>query len=202
LKSVCDEELDGGKKYSTWPLVPASHRSAIEARLTKFLEESGPLLELDNAQPIYDQNEQVKKQNKALLVGLRNQPVRRKGETFAEYYRSNADNYASFLIEGLALDRPQIKLDAWRRDPQKFPHFTAFVELYTYVPYDAQRNQNSRLDSNWLPDAEQLCFLVDVDAIVSSECGFMSRAFEALWQPRQKRIFTPEEFVAHVSRIH
>jgi hypothetical protein len=206
LKSVCDEELDGGDKDDSWPLVPSKHRIAIEAKVAKFLEESGPLPELDNARPIYDQNEQVKMENKALLLELRKKPTGPKDETFPEYYQSCIVEAASLFIHRpgalnqlqvklAPLDQPQVKFDAWKRDPTKFPHFTAFLGFFIYSLYDAERNQNSPLDRNWQADAEQLCFLVDVDVIVSSDLEFMRRAFEALWQPSQKRMFTPEEFV-------
>jgi hypothetical protein len=95
----------------------------------------------------------------------------------------------------MGLDRPRIKLSDWKRDPQKFPHFTDFVELYTYVHYDAQQNKNAKLDPNWLGDAEQLCFLEDADVIVSSDEKFMKRAFEEICKPRGKRMLTPEQFV-------
>jgi hypothetical protein len=206
VKSVCDEELDGGEKDSSWALVPSACRSDIEAKLSRFLEESGPLPELDKSRPIWQQNEGVKDDNKALRFDLRKKPTGQKDETFLEYYQSVVIEAASLLIHRprelpiklAALDQPQVKFDAWRRDPQKFPHFTAFVGFFIYSLYVAERNHNSPLDRNWLPDAEQLCFLQDVDVIVSSESdwGFMRRAFEALWQPSEKRMFTPEEFVA------
>ena len=65
-------------------------------------------------------------------------------------------------------------------DPRKFPHFTAFVGFFIYSLYDAEKKQNSLMDRNWPGDAERLCFLADVDAIVSSDRGFMKQAFEAL----------------------
>jgi hypothetical protein len=170
--------------------------------VNRFLEGSGPLSELDNARPIYDQIEQIKKQNKALRFKLRSEHTLRKGETFREYHQSLFVEAASLLIHRppelsiklAALDQPEAKFDAWKRDRAKFPHFTAFVGFLIYSLYDAERNQNSRLDRNWQGDTEQLCFLVDVDAMVSSDRGFMKQAFEALWQPSQKRLFTPEEF--------
>jgi len=207
-KSVCDEELDGAEKDSSWPLISAVYRSNIEAKITKFLEQSEPLPELVNARPIYDQNELIKKQNKATRFALRSKPTLQKGETFEEYHRSLFVEAASLLIHRpldqlpiplALLDQPEVKFDAWKRNPTKFPHFTAFVGFWIYSLYDAERNQNSALDRNWQSDAEQLCFLVDVDAMVSSERGFMKRAFEALWQPSQKRFFTPEEFVSFLS---
>jgi len=89
------------------------------------------------------------------------------------------------------LDHPEAKFEAWKRDPTKFPHFTAFVGFLIYSLYDAEKNRNAPLDGNWQPDAEQLCFLLDVDVIVSSETGFMKRAFDALWQPSDKRMLKP-----------
>ena len=99
------------------------------------------------------------------------------------------------------IDQPEAKFEAWKCDPTKFPHFTAFVGFLIYSLYDAEKNQNSPLDRNWQGDTEQLCFLVDVDAVVSYDLGFMKRAFEALWQPSEKRFFTPEEFVAFLSPL-
>jgi hypothetical protein len=67
-----------------------------------------------------------------------------------------------------ALDQPEAKVEAWKRGPAKFAHFTAFVGFWIYSLYDAEKNQNSPLDRNWQSDAEQLCLLVDVDAMVLS----------------------------------
>jgi hypothetical protein len=176
--SVCHDELSGGRKSKIWPLVSALDSFLAEDRITYVIETSGSSPELDKARQTIAQNEKIKKSNMELLVALRNKPVIRRNETFATYYQSSADGFASHVIK--TLKEPEIVREAWNNNPEKFPHFTAFVELLAYVHYDAQRNQNSSLDSNWLPDAEQLCFLVDVDAIVSPERGFMRRAFE-IW---------------------
>jgi len=195
MRSICDDELSGAVRDGNWPLLPPQVLGIVQAKLGGLIEEGKPLQELDEARPIYDIIWQKKQQSQTLLVGLRNRPATRKGETFAQYYQSEADLYASRAIQHMAVDLPDIKLKAWSQDPRKFRHFTDFVEVYTYVHYDAQRNQNSKLDSNWLGDAEQLCFLEDTDAIVSSDDKFMKRAFEELWRPRGKRMLTPEEFV-------
>jgi hypothetical protein len=195
LTSVCHDELNGVLKGSDGPLVAPEVRDGVQVKLNGLIEEGKPLQELDDARPIYDINWQKTQQSRAVLSGLRVKPVTGKAETFAQYYQSEAELYASRSIHHMALDLPDIKLKGWRRNPQKFPHFTDFVELYTCVHYDAQRNQNARLDTNWLGDAEQLCFLEDADVIVSSDETFMKRAFEELWKPRGKRMLTPEEFV-------
>jgi hypothetical protein len=76
------------------------------------------------------------------------------------------------------------------------------VNSLFYAECDAERNQNSPLDSNWFEDAQQLCFLLDVDALAPSDHGFMRRAFEALWHPCGKRTFTADEFVTQLPHIH
>lgn len=107
-----------------------------------------------------------------------------------------ADGYPLRLIhEVFSVDQPDAKALAWSLDPARFPHFTAFAELFAYGHYDAEQNQNSPLDWNWQSDAEQLCSLVDVDLIVSADQQFMRRAFDELWKPKGKHMLTAEEFV-------
>jgi hypothetical protein len=171
----------------------------VEAKISYCIQASKPFPNQDNAFQTIAENNETKKKNRAKLVERRSQPLTGKKETFANYYQSSADFYALKVIEFLG---QQGKLNAWILNPQEFPHFSALVEVLAYADYDAERNQNSPLDSNWFEDAQQLCFLLDVDAIVSSDRGFMRRAFEALWRPRGKRMFTPDEFVAELPNIH
>ena len=212
LKSVCDEELDESAKDRGWALVPSPYRSDVEAKATRFLEGSGPLPELISSRPIYDQIAQIKKQNIVTRFKLRSEQDLPEDVTFAQYHQANFFDAARLLIHRLRhpdqaqispalFDQPDATFDAWKRDCTKFPHFTAFVGFFIYSLYDAEKNQNSPLDRNWQGDAEQLCFLVDVDAMVSSDLRFMKEAFEALWQPSQKHFFTPEEFVAFLSQL-
>jgi hypothetical protein len=212
LKSVCDEELAESAQDRDWPLVPSPYRSNLEAKVTRFLEGSGPLPELISSRPIYDQIAQIKKQNIATRFKLRSEQGLPKEVTFSEYHRANFVDAARLLIHRLRhpdqvkipadlFDQPDATFDSWKRNPAKFPHFTAFVGFLIYSLYDAEKNQNSPLDRNWQGDAEQLCFLVDVDAMVSSDLRFMKEAFEALWQPSPKHFFTPEEFVAFLSQL-
>lgn len=192
--------MNGGQRESDWPLTPTRVRTSVEATITSCIARSKPFPNRDNAFQTIAENKETKKKNRAKLVERRSRPLTEKKETFADYYQSSADFYALKVIEFLG--QPQGKLNAWMLNPQEFPHFSAFVELFVYAEYDAERNQNSPLDSNWFEDAQRLCFLLDVDAIVSSDHGFMRRAFEALWHPRGKRMFTPEEFVTELSKIH
>ena len=193
INSVCDEELasderrmfdevlqthyKGSNTDDSWLLIPTSIRRNAEAMLTNRIEQGEPSAELDSWRSEWDENEKLKKENKALLSELRNRHTAQEGETFAEYFQSfDTDEAARRLIHRIGLVQPHAKFDAWRRDPKKFPHFAAYLEASIYSLYDADKNQNTKIDPNWQPDAEQLCFLLDVDAIISSDRGFMKRA--------------------------
>jgi hypothetical protein len=212
INSVCDEELATEEERmfdeivqsqyksagtsDTPLLVPSGVRRLTEEQLTKLFETPEPISELAKWRQEWDERERLKKENRDLLRDLRNKHTALKGETFVDYYKSLADEAARLLIyKRLALNQAQEKLDAWRSQPQLFPHFSAFLEVSIFSLYDADRNQNSKLDMNWQADAEQLCFLVDVDMIVSSDEKFMKRAFDSLWYPKGKQMLTPKEFV-------
>jgi len=120
LKPVCDEDLDESPRDRNWPLVPSSCRGDVEAKVTRFLEGSGPLPELINTQPIYYQIEQAKKENKALRFKLRTEHNLPKGVTFLQYHQANFVDAAWLLIHRprgsgqlqklAALDQPDEKV--------------------------------------------------------------------------------------------
>jgi len=143
----CDEELDESAKDHDWPLAPSSWRSGIEAKVARFLEGSGQLPELISSRPIYDQIAQIKKQNVSTRFKLRSQQDLPKEATFAEYHRANFVDAARLFIHRLRhpdqlqipadlFDQPDATFDSWKRNPAKFPHFTAFVGLWIYSFYD------------------------------------------------------------------
>src|SRR5207245_7718097 len=117
LKSVCDDELNGGQRESYWPLTPARLRTSVEATITCCIERSAPVPNQDNAIRTIAENKETKKKNRAKLVERRNQPLTGKKETFAEYYQSSADFYALKIIEFLG--QPQGKLNSWMLNSQE-----------------------------------------------------------------------------------
>jgi hypothetical protein len=54
------------------------------------------------------------------------------------------------------LGHPEAKFEARKRDPKKFPHFTAFGGFLIYSLYDAEKNRNAPLDGNWQPSDERM----------------------------------------------
>jgi hypothetical protein len=157
--SICEEEFEGGEKAGAWLLVPDLVRRNVEEKVTRCLKESRPISELENARPIYGQIQQTREQNWAAFVALRQQRLPqgqrdRPLEPFAQYYQLNAEEFAWRVIGQLpALDQPERKLDAWKRDPSQFPHFTAYVQLYAYAHYDPQLGIRMR---PWIGTAWQM----------------------------------------------
>ena len=104
--------------------MPANERSAVEARVTRFLEGSGPLPELISARPLYDQIEQIKKENKALRFKLQAEQDLPEDVTFAQYHRANYFDAAWLLIHRPrhsgqrqtlpTLGHPEAKFEAWK----------------------------------------------------------------------------------------
>jgi len=43
--------------------------------------------------------------------------------------------------------------------------------------------------------------LLHADALVSNESGFLRRAFDDLWRPRWKVIFTSQEFADFIRKL-
>jgi hypothetical protein len=98
LTSVCHDELSGGKKSKNWPLVSALDSFLTEDKITDVIETSGSFPELDKARQAIADIEKIKKTNRQLLVALRNKPVIQRNQTFAVYYKSNADQFAMHLL--------------------------------------------------------------------------------------------------------
>lgn len=91
--------------------------------------------------------------------------------------------------------------DMWARDPWRYPFYSAFVQGLVYTLYHAAEEHNAKIDRNSQADYEQLAFLTWADAVVSNDAKFFRQAFDALWKPRGKRIFTAQEFAEFATAI-
>lgn len=62
-------------------------------------------------------------------------------------------------------------------------------------------DQSSPIDVNAQPDLDLMTHLLSADALITNEKGFMRRAFDDLWRPRGKVLFTSEEFATFLRRL-
>jgi hypothetical protein len=89
----------------------------------------------------------------------------------------------------------------WRRSKGSYPYFTQFVENVVYQEVVLMTDHQLKADVNAQVDLDILTHLLRADIVVTNETGFMRRAFNDIWRPRGKVIFTSDEFSAHLRRM-
>jgi hypothetical protein len=60
---------------------------------------------------------------------------------------------------------------------------------------------NDKIDLNGQADLDLMTYLPHANTLVSNEAGFLHQAFEYLWRPRGKVIFTSQQFVDFIQKI-
>src|SRR5690606_34291791 len=90
--------------------------------------------------------------------------------------------------------KPNAVADRWSKAKIDYPYFTTFVINMLYIAYHAMTKSNSKIDLNAQADLNLMTHLLRADALVSNESGFLKEAFNDLWRPRGKLIFTSEQF--------
>ena len=91
--------------------------------------------------------------------------------------------------------------DQWALCPNRFPFYSAFVEGSLYAGYYALVEHNRPIDPNAQTDYELLAYLTWADLVVSDDQKFFRNAFEAIWEPRGKRLETSESFVVLTQQL-
>lgn len=86
-------------------------------------------------------------------------------------------------------------VNRWNRDRAQYRYFTQFVANIVHKEILFLEDQTVGIDRNAQPDLDLMTFLLDADAFVTNEKGFARRAFNDIWKPRGKLIFTSSEFV-------
>jgi hypothetical protein len=89
----------------------------------------------------------------------------------------------------------------WSQNPDRYPFYRSFAEGIAYFGYYSGVLHSEAIDANSQPDFEQLSFLNGADAIVSDDERFMKRAFDDLWKPRGKALYSSTEFISLIERL-
>lgn len=71
----------------------------------------------------------------------------------------------------------------------------------TYIGYYAATRPNDKIDLNAQADLDLMTHLLWADAVVSNETGFLRSAFDDLWRPKGKVIFTSTEFAKFIEKL-
>jgi len=70
-----------------------------------------------------------------------------------------------------------------------------------YIAHHAMTKSNDKIDLNAQADLDLMTHLLHANALVSNEAGFLHQAFEDLWRPRGKVIFTSQQFVDFIQKL-
>lgn len=100
-----------------------------------------------------------------------------------------------FLLLHLPCRRPSAVARKWSRTKSQYPYFTACIDNVLYSIAHAAAKPNARIDTNASADLDLMTHLLRADVLVSNEKGFLRSAFDDLWRPRGKVLFTSQEFV-------
>lgn len=108
---------------------------------------------------------------------------------------ASAKEYLPALIE--CVD-PWAVYCRWTKAKWSYPYFTYAVANLNYMAYYAMSMPNERIDENAQGDLDLMTHLMHADALVSNESGFLKSAFDEIWRPRGKVLFTSDKFCAYL----
>lgn len=90
--------------------------------------------------------------------------------------------------------RPHAVTDRWAKNMGYYPYFTTYVVNLLYVAHHAATKANAPIDINAQADLNLMTHLLFADVVVSNEQGFFKTAFDELWRPQGKIMWTTEQF--------
>ena len=121
---------------------------------------------------------------------------------FEEFLQRELDSSGRMFIKALVpCSNPKEVADRWSRDKSAYPYFTMFVTNMTYIGYYSATRSNDKIDLNAQADMDLMTHLLNADVLVSNETGFLRSAFDDLWRPRGKVMFTSEEFAEFTKKL-
>jgi len=122
-----------------------------------------------------------------------------KKEIFNEILYTELDIAGRNFIENhLSINNINV-YEKWKDSKSAYPYLTNFLILLLYSMFYVISEPNRKIDVNAVADITNLMFLTDTNIIVSNDQGFMKDAFEFLFSDRDRKYFSPEEFVNFIS---
>ena len=133
---------------------------------------------------------------------VRYQPKRHGVVRLDQYFEREVDVAGRKFLPALVKCKdPHAVADRWSRAKMQYPYFTVFIINMLYIAYHAMSKHNEKIDLNAQADLDLMTHLMHADALVSNEIGFLRQAFDDLWRPRGKVIYTSDEFVDLIRRF-
>lgn len=117
------------------------------------------------------------------------------------YINTNLEFAGKLFIPALVKSRNPVEVaNRWARSPDFYPYFTTFVKNMLYIAHHAATRPNA-IDLNAQADLDIMTHLLHADALVSNEKRFMRKAFDDLWRPKRKVLFTSPEFATFLLKL-
>jgi hypothetical protein len=105
-----------------------------------------------------------------------------------------------FIATLVKSKNPTEVANRWSRGPDAYPFFTTFVKNMLYIAHHAATRPDA-IDLNAQADLDVMTHLIHAEVLVSNETRFMRTAFEDLWRPRKKVLFTASEFAMFLTKL-
>lgn len=119
-----------------------------------------------------------------------------------DFFEREVDNAGrEFLPVLVKCKAPYAVVDRWSRAKDQYPYFTTFVTNMLYISHHAMTRVNDGIDRNAQADLDLMTHLLHADVLVSNEAGFLRTAFDDLWRPRGKVIFTSQQFADFIAKL-
>ncbi len=119
-------------------------------------------------------------------------------EVFEREVDFSGRRFISALIQA---KNPAAAAERWSQGKAQYPFFTSFVVNMMYMARHAMTRANEAIDLNAQADLDLMTHLLNADILVSNETGFLRTAFEDLWKPRRKVMFTSPQFAAFIEYL-
>lgn len=117
------------------------------------------------------------------------------------YVSANLEFGGKLFISAIIRSKnPREITSRWSRAPDAYPFFTRFVKNMLYIAHHAATRQHA-IDLNAQADMDVMTHLLHADVLVSNETRFMRTAFDDIWRPRRKVLFTAMEFASFLSKF-
>lgn len=152
------------------------------------------------------QRELSKRMREEVSRGLRAKPlqvVNKKNRSVSQKDRDDLVLHIGQNIIERHIDarNPRSVASQWARNLAGYPYFTQFAVNQVYKEIHFMTSHSAPIDLNAQADLDIMTHLLHADALVSNETGFMNTAFNDLWHPKGRVMFTTPRFVELLHKL-
>lgn len=213
LPLIWHEELVRGRgpKASIF-MSPQEHRNVLREFADLPMDGSWPLVA--ETQDARNRKKEKKLAQRRLSLEMREEVGRKLKERRIPPASALAESQSGFLRDEIRqfvgqemikrfvrTRNPSAVLSSWLRNPERYPYFTQFAVNVAFKEVHFMLQPSAPVDVNAQADLDIMTHLLQADVLVTNEKGFMRSAFDFLWRPKRKVVFTSAEFADFLRKI-